>query len=135
VSGPDGRVPLAPKPGDEHDWTYLQPVVDAETSWGNEADGGFRAIGHGDGWTLTFRHALHVDRLREMFEFPDFVTLVDLDPVTSVVDTRFPYQEIAIHAAIPPGWIRGDSPSGYVRDDRRSSRFVRRLLGVKGGDR
>ena len=128
MSGPDGRIPLSPpQPGDEHEWTYLQPVVDAELSWGNIADGGFRAVGHGDGWTLSFRKPLHMDRLRDRFLFPHIVELYDVEPRTEVIDTRFPYQEIRITGDIPLGWVRGDSPSGYVRDTSRITKLILRL--------
>jgi hypothetical protein len=131
VTEPDGRIPVGPQPGDEHDWSYLRPVVDAERSWGNEPLGDFTPVGRGEGWSLHFRDPLHVARLRETFRFPDFVSLVDDEPRTEVVDTRFPYQEIRIHGGRPPGWVPGDSSSGYVRDDSRLGRLVRRLLGVR----
>jgi hypothetical protein len=128
MSDPDGRIPLSPpQPGDEHDWTYLQPVVDAELAWGNVANGGFTPHGRGDGASLTFRKPLHMDRLRATFLFPDIVELYDVEPRTEVIDTRFPYQEIRIRSDIPLGWIRGDSPSGYVRDPSRITKLMLRL--------
>jgi hypothetical protein len=133
VTVPDGRIPLSPQPDDEHEWTYLQPVVDAERSWGNEpTTAAFAPVGKGEGWLLLFRRPLHVGRLRDRFVFPDFVEIIDNEPRTAVVDTRFPFQGISIEGDIPLGWVRGASPSGYVRD---TSKITRLMLRLSGGGR
>jgi hypothetical protein len=127
VTTPDVRVPLSPQADDPEDWTYLQAVVEAERAWGNTADHGFRLIGRDRGWLLLFDEPLHIDRLRDTFQFPEFVELVDIEPRTAVIDTRYPYQEIAIEGGVPLGWVSGSSPSGYVRDTGLMTRLLRRL--------
>lgn len=132
MTAPGGRIPLTRQPDDEHAWTYLQPVADAERSWGNPPVGEFALDHHTMWWTLDFTQPLHIDRLRDTFAFPDGVELIDEGPRTSVVDGD---QTVSLDGARRPGFRRAATPSGYEKDDSRSSRLVRRLLGVKDADR
>ena len=125
---PEGRISLSPQQGDEHEWSYLQPVVDAERSWGNRSTtADFAPVGRGEGWLLMFKQPLHIDRLREKFLFPDFVDVIDDEPRTAIVDTRFPFQGFSIEGDIPLGWVQGASPSGYVRDTSLITRLLLRM--------
>jgi hypothetical protein len=133
MSRPDGRIPLSPQPGDEHEWTFLLPVVKAERSWGNRTfTPEFQPAGRGEGWYLMFREPLHINRLRDRFLFPDFVRLIDDEPRTAVIDGRYPYQETSIQGGIALGWVSGDSPSGYVRDTSRITRLLLRSQARRG---
>lgn len=67
-------------------YSHLLPVLDAELEWGNASLGPFSADPDG-WWAVTLSRPLHVDRLREAFDFPGHVQLGrNGDGTTYVVD-------------------------------------------------
>ena len=66
-------------------YSHLLPVLEAEIRWGNRVlDDGFRALP--DGWfAATLMRPLHVDRLRDVFEFPAHIRVGRHDDGTTFV--------------------------------------------------
>jgi hypothetical protein len=131
TDAPEGRRPLVRTAGDAHVWSYLQPVIDAERSWGNKPQGDFELDRNG-WWSMHFPEPLHVGRLRDTFSFPEGVELHDAGPRTSVVDA---VNEVSLDGTRRHGYRPAATASGYEKDDSRLSKFVRRLGGVKEEDR
>jgi hypothetical protein len=61
----------------EHPYDHLMPIIRAEKSWGNFNPRGFIYDPKLGEWTAYMSKPLHIDRLREMFELPDSITLAD----------------------------------------------------------
>lgn len=61
----------------EHPYDHLMPVIKAEKSWGNLSRRGFVYDPKLAEWTAYMSKPLHVDGLRELFEFPSTISLDD----------------------------------------------------------
>jgi hypothetical protein len=67
-------IAAAGKPG--HDYAHLEPIVEAELSWGNRIFSNWgRTDKLLDDRTLALRDPFHVDLIRQTFRFPDSVQM------------------------------------------------------------
>jgi hypothetical protein len=70
------REPVATSGTADHPHAHLNPVVEAELSWGNEVAEDWHVTDpHFGYWGLTPARPFHVDALRERFRFPASVRL------------------------------------------------------------
>lgn len=112
------RPILAGSP-DDTAYGHLLPVLEAELSWGNRCRGGFTWTAQDGGWFADLDRPLHVDRLREVFEFPEHIVVSqDARGRTSVLDRR---RWVGLSAAPASGRL------GPARPARRG--LLRRILG------
>lgn len=65
---PRRRIDACSKDGTAYG--HLQPVLEAELSWGNTCRDGFRYVPRNDEWNAHLGKPLHIDRLLAEFEFP-----------------------------------------------------------------
>jgi hypothetical protein len=111
----DDRTPIAPKgaPGNPH--AHLDPVVQAELSWGNALARDWYDPNPkvGDPLRCELRRPLHVERLRAAFAFPPTVRLSTSAP-------RGKGQRPLLHLYDARGWVQITSPlpDGWPVEDR-----------------
>ena len=78
---------LVPAAHHEEAWRSLQPVVEAELSWGSRLEVPWSYDVHNDTWTASLQGPLHVERVRERFELAEGIKLEHRLPGWSVMDT------------------------------------------------
>ena len=130
MTPPDGRRPLEPRPDDPHPWTYLEPVLEAERGWGNPQ----RSIQQDkNGWLMIYMsRPLHIERIRDLFIFPDEVKVTDSGSDTAIVD---PSRDLIIEGAQRPDQRRQDNSRGTGRGEWAARLLSRmRAPGRRAGD-
>lgn len=58
-------------------YAHFLPIIEAEKSWGNAMLGDFHYEPREDHWFASMTRPLHLDRLREKFEFPENIKLYE----------------------------------------------------------
>jgi hypothetical protein len=56
-------------------YAHFLPIIEAEKSWGNSVVGDFYYRPREGEWAAVMARPLHLDRLREKFDFPDNIIL------------------------------------------------------------
>lgn len=56
-------------------YAHFLPIIEAEKSWGNRLSGDFSYDRQYGEWVAWMAHPLHLEKLREKFEFPDNIKL------------------------------------------------------------
>ena len=59
----------------EFPYAHFFPIIEAERSWGNDIFREFSYEPREGEWAASMRRPLHLDKLREEFEFPDNIIL------------------------------------------------------------
>lgn len=111
----DARVRIAAAGTPVEPYAHLQPVIEAELSWGNRVLSKWgRSDPLLDDRTLSLAHPLHVELLRERFRFPPNVKLYAILPRPGyrhekarllLSDTG---RYVAVHSPLPADWAYGE---------------------------
>jgi hypothetical protein len=81
MTSDDPRRPIAPHGDSDRPYGHLEPIVEAELSWGNRIEYNWRRTDKLlDDRTLTLQLPFHIDLLRQTFRFPRNIVLSAMLP-------------------------------------------------------
>jgi len=111
MASADPRRPIASAGTRERPQTHLEPVVEAELSWGNQIELEWGRLDKFlDDRSMSLMRPLHIEKLRETFRFPPHVLLSATLPRPTykhdrgrlvISDTE---NFVMIYSPLPEGW-------------------------------
>jgi len=118
MTSDDPRRPIASSGEPGRRYAHLEPIVEAELSWGNRIQSDWRRFDKFlDDRSLTLIWPFHLDKLRETFRFPPTVRLLATLPRPGdkhdkgrlvISDTE---DFVMIYSPLPEGWTQhGEVP-------------------------
>ncbi|MCW2506037.1 MAG: hypothetical protein JWO79_4321 [Actinomycetia bacterium] len=118
MTSDDRRRPIAPHGEPDRRYAHLEPIVEAELSWGNRVDYNWRRLDKLlDDRILTLMEPFHIGLLRRTFLFPPNIRLYAVLPRPGykhdvgrllISDTE---DFVKIDSPLPEGWTEeGELP-------------------------